>query len=56
MDTGILGTGVVGATIGTKLVSLGHVVKMGSRSATNEKLLAWVRGAGKTGRAHRSST
>ncbi|MEI8046607.1 MAG: NAD(P)-binding domain-containing protein [Bacteroidota bacterium] len=38
----ILGTGMVGDTIGTKLVSLGHNVMMGSRSADNEKALAWA--------------
>jgi predicted dinucleotide-binding enzyme len=39
---GILGTGVVGQTIGGKLVSLGHEVKLGSRTATNEKAAKWV--------------
>jgi 8-hydroxy-5-deazaflavin:NADPH oxidoreductase len=38
----ILGTGMVGDSIGTKLVSLGHKVKMGSRTATNEKAAGWV--------------
>lgn len=37
----ILGTGMVGEVLGTKLVSLGHKVMMGSRSETNEKALAW---------------
>jgi predicted dinucleotide-binding enzyme len=37
---------MVGAAIGNKLVSLGHEVKMGSRSANNEKAAAWVKGAG----------
>ena len=46
MKIAVLGTGVVGETIGTKLIALGHEVKMGSRSATNEKGLAWVKGAG----------
>lgn len=41
MKISVLGTGNVGATIGAKLVALGHDVKMGSRSATNEKALAW---------------
>ena len=31
MKIGILGTGMVGNTIGTKLVQLGHEVKIGSR-------------------------
>lgn len=39
---GILGTGVVGQTIGGKLVSLGHEVKLGSRTTTNEKAAKWV--------------
>jgi predicted dinucleotide-binding enzyme len=42
MKIGILGTGMVGSTIGTKLIQLGHDVKMGSRTATNEKAAAWV--------------
>jgi 8-hydroxy-5-deazaflavin:NADPH oxidoreductase len=46
MKIAVLGTGSVGETIGQKLVSLGHEVKMGSRSATNEKGLAWVAAAG----------
>lgn len=47
MRIGILGTGMVGSAIGTKLVALGHDVKMGSRKAGNEKALAWVAKAGK---------
>jgi predicted dinucleotide-binding enzyme len=43
MNIGVLGTGIVGDTIGTKLVQLGHNVKMGSRTATNEKAAAWVK-------------
>ena len=46
MKIGILGTGAVGSTIGTKLVSLGHEVKMGSRTANNEKAAAWVKSNG----------
>jgi 8-hydroxy-5-deazaflavin:NADPH oxidoreductase len=38
----ILGTGMVGDSIGTKLVSLGHKVMMGSRTAANEKAIAWT--------------
>jgi 8-hydroxy-5-deazaflavin:NADPH oxidoreductase len=37
----ILGTGMVGDAIGTKLVSLGYKVMMGSRTANNEKAVAW---------------
>ncbi len=47
MKIGVLGTGMVGETIGSKLVARGHDVKIGSRSATNEKAIAW---AAKTGR------
>lgn len=42
MNIGILGTGTVGSTIGSKLIQLGHTVKMGSRTAGNEKAVAWV--------------
>ena len=42
MKIGVLGTGMVGDTIGSKLVELGHSVMMGSRSKSNEKLLAFV--------------
>ena len=42
MKIGILGTGVVGQTIGAKLVQLGHDVKMGARAAGNEKAQKWV--------------
>jgi predicted dinucleotide-binding enzyme len=45
MKIGILGTGMVGETIGTKLVALGHEVKMGSRTANNERANAWVAAA-----------
>lgn len=33
---------MVGNTIGSKLIQLGYAVMMGSRSANNEKALAWV--------------
>jgi 8-hydroxy-5-deazaflavin:NADPH oxidoreductase len=46
MRIGVLGTGIVGSTIASKLVALGHEVKMGSRTATNEKAAAWAKGAG----------
>ncbi len=42
MKIGVLGTGMVGTTIGSKLIQLGHEVKMGSRTATNEKAKAWA--------------
>ena len=40
MRIGILGTGVVGKTLGTKLAKLGNDVKMGSRKAGGEKAKA----------------
>jgi len=46
MRFGILGTGTVGQTLGTRLVQLGHDVKLGSRTGTNEKAAKWVTGAG----------
>jgi 8-hydroxy-5-deazaflavin:NADPH oxidoreductase len=46
MDIGILGTGIVGQTIGTRLVELGHNVMMGSRTANNQNARAWAKAAG----------
>jgi 8-hydroxy-5-deazaflavin:NADPH oxidoreductase len=46
MKIAVLGTGVVGTTIASKLIALGHDVKMGSRTAGNEKAQAWVKQAG----------
>jgi predicted dinucleotide-binding enzyme len=51
MKIGILGTGMVGQTIGAKLASLGHEVKLGSRSAENPKALEWAQRTG-----HQAST
>ncbi|HEY9842681.1 MAG: NADPH-dependent F420 reductase [Candidatus Sericytochromatia bacterium] len=42
MKIAVLGTGMVGQAIGSRLVELGHAVMMGSRTADNEKALAWV--------------
>jgi len=42
MKIAVFGTGIVGDTIGSRLVELGHQVMMGSRSATNEKAKAFV--------------
>ena len=39
---GVLGTGMVGHAIGSRLVELGHDVVMGSRSAANDKAVAWA--------------
>jgi predicted dinucleotide-binding enzyme len=42
MKIAVFGTGMVGDTIGSRLIELGHLVMMGSRSITNEKALAFV--------------
>lgn len=46
MKIGVLGTGMVGKAIATKLVGLGHEVMMGSRTADNEEAAEWVSAAG----------
>jgi 8-hydroxy-5-deazaflavin:NADPH oxidoreductase len=46
MRIGVLGTGVVGRTLGGKLVEVGHDVRMGSRQAGNENAVDWAQGAG----------
>ena len=46
MKIGVLGTGGVGQTLGTKLIELGHEVRMGSREARNERAVAWAAEAG----------
>jgi 8-hydroxy-5-deazaflavin:NADPH oxidoreductase len=46
MRIGVLGTGMVGNALATKLVELGHEVKMGSRQAGNDKAVAWAQQAG----------
>jgi predicted dinucleotide-binding enzyme len=46
MKIGVFGTGMVGNAIATKLAQVGHDVRMGSRSAGNEKALAWVKANG----------
>jgi 8-hydroxy-5-deazaflavin:NADPH oxidoreductase len=46
MRIGVLGTGIVGRTLGGKLVELGHEVRMGSRQAGNENAVEWATGAG----------
>ena len=47
---GIFGTGSVGQTIGSKLLELGHHVRLGARDATNEHATAWVKAAEDGGR------
>ena len=46
MKIGVLGTGVVGQTIGSKLIQLGHEVMMGARDVDNPKAVAWAKDAG----------
>ncbi len=47
MKIGILGSGVVGNTLGTALITKGHDVKMGSREAANEKAAEFTKANGK---------
>jgi predicted dinucleotide-binding enzyme len=46
MKIAVLGTGMVGNAIATKLVELGHDVKMGSRKAGNPKAADWAKANG----------
>ena len=46
MKIGVLGTGVAGQTVAAKLVTLGHDVMMGARSADNEKVLGFAERTG----------
>ncbi len=42
MKYAVLGTGMVGHSLASKLVDLGHEVRMGARDADNEKATAWA--------------
>lgn len=46
MQIGVFGTGMVGKTIASRLVQLGHEVVMGSRSADNPEASGWAAQAG----------
>ena len=46
MRIGVLGSGVVGQTIGSKLIHLGHEVMMGSREAANPIAITWAKKEG----------
>ena len=46
MRIAVLGTGAVGTTLGSAFVASGHEVRMGSRTAGNEKAAAWVAATG----------
>ncbi|HEX6873939.1 MAG TPA: NAD(P)-binding domain-containing protein [Micromonosporaceae bacterium] len=55
MNIGVLGTGVVGRSIATRLVELGHAVALGTRDVTNPAAQQWVASVG-TARGARVST
>ena len=46
MKYAVLGTGMVGKALASKLVALGHATRMGSRTAGNEAAAAWARQVG----------
>ena len=46
MKIGVLGTGIVGQTLGSKMIQLGHEVMMGSRDAANIKATTWAKEEG----------
>ena len=46
MKIGVLGTGMVGSAIATKLVGLGHEVRMGSRTPDSKRAAEWVAAVG----------
>ncbi|MEB2312085.1 MAG: NAD(P)-binding domain-containing protein [Sorangiineae bacterium] len=46
MRIAVLGTGDVGRTLASAFITLGHEVRMGSRSASSPKALAWASSAG----------
>jgi predicted dinucleotide-binding enzyme len=46
MQIGILGSGLTAQTIGSKLVSLGHEVMLGSREEANPSTVAWSKEEG----------
>ena len=46
MKIAILGTGMVGNALGTKLVQIGHHIMMGSRTASSDAGREWLRSIG----------
>src|SRR5512145_839198 len=46
MQIGVLGSGVTGQTIGTKLIQLGHEVLLGSRDEANPSAVVWAKDQG----------
>ncbi|RKE17583.1 NADPH-dependent F420 reductase [Streptomyces sp. TLI_171] len=51
MRIGIIGTGTVGQTLATKLISLGHEVTLGSRTKDNAAANDWAERSGPGGHA-----
>ena len=51
MRIGVLGTGTVGRTLGSALLRSGHEVRLGSRTAGNERAVAWAAEVGDAGPA-----
>ncbi len=43
MKIGVLGTGITGQTVASKLVELGHEVMMGSRQEANPRAVVWAK-------------
>src|SRR5206468_11270488 len=50
MKIAVLGTGIVGNALATKLVQIGNEVTMGSRSANNEAAQKWASSLGERAR------
>jgi len=46
MKIGVLGTGVTGQTIGSRLIQLGHDVMLGSRDEANPTAVTWAKEEG----------
>lgn len=46
MQIGVLGSGVTGLTIGSKLIQLGHEVMIGSRDEANPPAVVWAKEEG----------
>ena len=55
MRIGVLGTGIVGRTLGSALLRSGHEVRLGSRTAGNEAAVAWAAEVGDAGPASEGS-
>lgn len=55
MDVAVLGTGVVGRTLASRLNELGHAVMLGTRDASNPVALQWLASVG-TARGARIGT